>query len=167
MTNNIEDYRKLCQVMLRSNRKDHFDAIGIKINKVDSGFVCMSIDYKESLVGNPDTGAVHGGVITTLLDSASGFAAGTVLDVLGLTPTIDLRIDYMGASQPHKTLYGEAEVYRNTRNIIFTRGLVHQGDKNYPIAHAVGTFAKMGANTFKGYRERILKAYDQLELPNE
>lgn len=167
MTSNIDDFRKLCEVMIHSKRDDHFESIGIDFEKIEQGHVTLSVDYKESLVGNPETGSVHGGVITTLLDSACGFAAGSVLDTLGLTPTIDLRIDYMGASAPHQTLYAEAEVYRNTRNIIFTRGWVYQTNKDKPIAYAVGTFAKMGAKAFKGYREIVLAAHAKLGVKHE
>ena len=39
----------------------------------------MRLPYSAQLVGNPDTGVVHGGVITALLDQACGMAVGSAL----------------------------------------------------------------------------------------
>lgn len=105
---------------------------------------------------------IHGGAITALLDSCCGFAASTALDQLGLTPTIDLRIDYMGPAEPHQPIYGVGEVYRTSKHVIFTRGIAHQGDPDRPIAQAVGNFVSMESGTFDDFREFILRSYDQM-----
>jgi len=38
------------------------------------------VAYSSELVGNPETGVVHGGVITTLLDQCGGSAVIAALD---------------------------------------------------------------------------------------
>lgn len=162
MAVDLSDVRKLCELMVHANKDDHFHALGIEVTDVERHKVIMRLDYHEDLIGNPETGVVHGGAITALLDSCCGFAASTALDELGLTPTIDLRIDYMGPAEPHKPIYGEAEVYRSTRHVIFTRGIAHQGDPSRPIAQAVGNFVAMEAGTFDNFREFILQAYEQM-----
>ncbi len=162
MTVDLDDVRKLCELMVHANKDDHFHALGIEVTDIEHKKVTMRLDYNEDLVGNPETGVIHGGAITALLDSCCGFAASTALDQLGLTPTIDLRIDYMGPAEPHQPIYGVGEVYRTSKHVIFTRGIAHQGDPDRPIAQAVGNFVSMESGTFDDFREFILRSYDQM-----
>ncbi len=163
MAVDLDEVRKMCELLMEANQGDHFHALGIKVTGIERGSVTMKIDYHEDIVGNPETGVVHGGAITALLDSCCGFSASTVLEELSLTPTIDLRIDYMGPAEPHKPIYAVGEVYRQSRYVIFTRAIAHQGDKNRPIAQAVGNFAAMEKGTFSEFRDIILQSYDQLK----
>ncbi|MGH1373504.1 MAG: PaaI family thioesterase [Cellvibrionaceae bacterium] len=162
MAVDLDDVRKLCELMVRANKDDHFHALGIEVTDIERKKVTMRLDYNEDLIGNPETGVIHGGAITALLDSCCGFAASTALEQLGLTPTIDLRIDYMGPAEPNKPIYGVGEVYRTTKHVIFTRGIAHQGDPERPIAQAVGNFVSMEPGTFDDFREFILQSYDQM-----
>ena len=91
-------------------------------------------------MGNPDTGVIHGGVITTLLDVTSGTAVYAALDELVPIATLDLRIDYLRAADPGKTVFARATCYKKTRNVAFTRAVAYHDDPEDPIAHAVGTF---------------------------
>ena len=96
--------------------------------------------YGEQLIGDPDTGVLHGGAITTLLDTCCGFAAATALDDLGMTPTIDLRIDYMRAAIPGERIIARAEVYHLTRTVAFVRAHTYDNDRENPVATATGAF---------------------------
>ena len=51
--------------------------------------------YDAKLVGNPETGVLHGGAITALLDGASGAAVFAALVDIVPIATLDLRIDYL------------------------------------------------------------------------
>ena len=102
----------------------------------------MFVRYTSDIVGDPDTGVVHGGVITALLDSASGHAvrdehAGG--DEISIA-TLDLRIDYMRPAEPGKTIYARADCYKTTRNVAFVRAGAFHDDPDDPIATSVGTF---------------------------
>ena len=44
----------------------HAVALGFRIDKLTPGRANMSAPYDDSLVGDPDTGTLHGGVITAL-----------------------------------------------------------------------------------------------------
>lgn len=162
MAVDLDEMRKLCELMEAANQGDHFNALGMRVTDIARGSVTMELPYSPQLVGNPDTGVIHGGVITALLDSCCGLSAATVLDELGLTPTIDLRIDYLGAAEPHQPVYAVGEVYRLTRHVIFTRAVAHQGDAQRPIAQAVGNFSRMEPSTFEGFRELLLATHAQL-----
>jgi len=158
----LDDFRKLCEVLVRGNANDHFHALGLSVEYVRHGGVIFKLRYHRELVGNPDLGIVHGGAITALLDSACGFAAGSTLDELGFTPTIDLRIDYVRSAEPNKDIFAEAEVYRATPNIIFTRGVAYQEDKSKPIAYAVGNFMRLEEGSFGNFRDNVIEHHAAL-----
>lgn len=162
MAVDLEEIRKMCELLMVANQGDHFHALGIKVTDIQRNSVTMELGYSDEIVGNPETGVIHGGVITALLDSCCGFSASTALDELALTPTIDLRIDHLGPAEPHKPVYAVGEVYRVTRSVIFTRAIAHQGDMSRPIAQAVGNFSRMEKGTFTEFRHTMLTAYDQI-----
>ena len=87
MALDLEELRRFVDVVLSQNEGDHFNTLGIRVEDVALHRVRMSMAYGEQLIGDPDTGVLHGGAITTLLDTCCGFAAATALDDLGMTPT--------------------------------------------------------------------------------
>ncbi len=157
MAVSVEELEKLFRMMFKGNPGDHFHQLGIEVADSGVGRFKLCLDYKPELVGNPDTGVIHGGVITTVLDTCCGFAASTALDELSLCPTIDLRIDYMSEAEPHKRIYAEADVYRTTRHVIFTRGTAYQDNPDQPIAYCVGNFARLDEEASQFIREHMKK----------
>ena len=129
-------------------RQGHGAVLGFKVTKVGRGEVEMTFPYKQEVIGNPVTGVVHGGVIVSLLDTCCGSAAITTLTSVAVTPTMDLRLDYMHPAEPHKPIYVAAKVYRNTSNVMFCRGSAWQDDPENPIAHCVATFMKVDTQSF-------------------
>ncbi len=161
MAVSVQELEKLFRIMFKGNPGDHFHQLGIEVAESSLGQFRLCMDQKPELVGNPDTNVVHGGVITTLLDTCCGFAASTALDELSLCPTIDLRIDYMSTAEPNKRIYAEAEVYRTTRHVIFTRGKAYQDNPDQPIAHCVGNFARLDEDASAFIREHMKKALSE------
>jgi uncharacterized protein (TIGR00369 family) len=127
----------------------HCQVLGLQVHSVSSTGLTVMLPYSPQIVGNPQTGVIHGGALTTLMDTACGMSTLCVLPEFEVCPTLDLRIDYMHAAEPHKPVYGFAECYRVTTEIIFVRGFAYQDDPEQPIAHVVGTFMRMGKG-FKG-----------------
>ena len=114
--------------------------LGLKLKNLGHGKAVMTIPYDENLVGDSKTGILHGGVITTLLDSCCGAAVMTAGDPITSTATIDLRIDYMRSAEPKKTIIAEAMCYRVTNSVVFARAEAQDGTKKVPIATATGAF---------------------------
>lgn len=119
----------------------HARAIGMKLVRYDDDACVVAVPYAEHLVGDPDTGVVHGGVLTALLDNTCGIA---VRPAPGSEPvsiaTLDLRIDYMGAAEPHRDILAEARCFKRTRNIAFVRATAYQTTPDEPIATCVAAF---------------------------
>jgi uncharacterized protein (TIGR00369 family) len=123
-------------------------AIGIRFVSADHGVAVLEVPYRLDLVGDPRTGVLAGGVVTTLLDHVCGLAivtaAGFPASASG-TATLDLRIDYMRAAEPGRSLFGRAHCYKLTRSIGFVRATAYETDPDDPVATAQAAFALMGA----------------------
>jgi uncharacterized protein (TIGR00369 family) len=118
----------------------HNKALGLLVTAVSRGGASMRLDWQPHLVGNPETGVLHGGAITAMLDSCSGMAIATLLTRAQPFATLDLRIDYVHPATPGQPVLADAECYRLTSNVAFTRAVAHHGDPKDPIASSAGTF---------------------------
>ena len=122
----------------------HAGELGIKFIAVDIGRATMSMPYSPALIGNANTGVVHGGAVTTLLDQAAGLAAMAGLNGMAPVATLSLRIDYMRAAEKGTTIIAEAHCYKTTKHVAFIRALAHNGDEDNPIATAQACFMITG-----------------------
>ncbi|WP_047284633.1 MULTISPECIES: PaaI family thioesterase [Pseudomonas] len=129
----------------------HCQVLGIRVHSASEEGLTLTLPYSPQIVGDPQTGIIHGGALTTLMDSACGMATLCVLPEFEVCPTLDLRIDYMHPAVPHHDVHGFAQCYRVTTDVIFTRGFAYQDDPERPVAHVVGTFMRMGRG-LKGSR---------------
>lgn len=123
-----------------SSNVPHNRALGMEIVEVARGEAVFRLPHDPKLVGNPDTGVIHGGAITALLDGASGAAVFAALDELVPIATLDLRIDYLRPADAGRAVLARATCYKMTRNVAFTRAVAYHEDPADPIAHSVGTF---------------------------
>ena len=131
----------------------HAEEIGIRLLQTPKGEAKVVIPYDEKLVGDPETGGVHGGVVTTLLDTGCGIAAISRTGLMGGIATLDLRIDYMRPARPGKPLTAACECYRVTRSVAFARGVAYDEDPDDPVATAAGAFMITGPKPKKKAQE--------------
>lgn len=130
--------------------------LGIEATEARENHLVLRLPYSEKIIGNPETRVIHGGAITTLMDTASGSVVICALDDFELCPTLDLRVDYMRPAEPDQPVFARAEAYRVTRNIIFTRCEAYQETDGQTIANCVATFMRIGREaTPKAYRDLI------------
>lgn len=115
-------------------------ALGIAFVAMERGRATLKIPYKPELVGDPETGVIAGGVVTTLLDHACGQSIWATLQASGSIATLDLRIDYLRAAEPGLDLYAEAHCYRVTRSVAFVRATAYDRDPEDPVATAQAAF---------------------------
>jgi uncharacterized protein (TIGR00369 family) len=102
--------------------------------------VVLRIPYRADLVGEPDTGVLAGGVVTTLLDMACGWATVAALKIPTSIATLDLRIDYMRPAEPGRDILASAHCYKLTRSIAFVRALAYDQSPADPVAAAQAAF---------------------------
>lgn len=119
----------------------HASALAMRIDEMGAGRVRLSMPYDLRFVGDPQTGVIHGGAVSALLDTASGAAVMAHPDQPGTTATINLRIDYLRAATPGQRIAAVAECYHITRSVAFIRASAIDEDETRPVAVANGTFA--------------------------
>jgi uncharacterized protein (TIGR00369 family) len=121
----------------------HAVALGIEVISADPAAAVMKVGYRADLVGDPQTGVLAGGVITTVLDHVCGLAVSGRNG--GGSATLDLRIDYMRSAEPGRDVFARAHCYKLTRTIGFVRAIAYEDTPEDPIATAQGAFALAGA----------------------
>lgn len=115
-------------------------SLGGEILEIGKGKARTRLPYAPHLVGDPDTGVVHGGVITAMLDQTCGIAIASALKEIMPFATLDLRIDYMKPARPNADIVVEAECLKITHEVAFTRGIAYQVSRDEPIALSTGAF---------------------------
>ncbi len=122
----------------------HAVALGLRFHAVADDYVEIILPYDHKLVGDPDTGVIHGGAITALLDNAAGFAVRVPGAEAESEPvaiaTLDLRIDYMGPATPGRDVVARATCFKRTRTITFVRAVAYHDSPDDPIATCTATF---------------------------
>lgn len=131
--------------MLRKARQfmealPHAKALNISLDSIGDGRAEFSMPYSADLVGDPETGVLHGGAVSALLDSTCGAAVIARPENGGSTATLDLRIDYMRAATPGQGLVARAHCYNVTRSVAFVRAEALDDDRDHPVATATGAF---------------------------
>lgn len=117
------------------------NALGFELTGIEKGRAFAKVAWREDLVGDPDTGVIHGGVLTALLDNLCGVCINTALKTPKSMATLDLRIDYMRPATKGRDIFAEAECYHITRNVAFTHAWAYHESRDKVIATAAGTFA--------------------------
>ena len=143
-----ENQREKFDLLARLNKFmvqiNHCQELNLEILEASTRGLVIKLPYSEKVIGNPLTGIVHGGAITTLLDQTSGMSvACATAPAIEYAPTIDFRIDYMRPAEPGRDVFGFAEAYRITKNVVFTRGLAYQDSRDKPIANSVAAFMRL------------------------
>lgn len=123
-------------------------ALGLRALSVAAGVAVMAVPWRADLVGDPETGIIAGGVITTLLDQTCGMAVSSLAFSQGRLrglATLDLRIDYMRGAIPGREVKARAHCYKLTRSIGFVRATAFEDEESDPVATAQAAFALTAA----------------------
>jgi uncharacterized protein (TIGR00369 family) len=132
------DYDNLAQMI--TSGIPHVREIGVTVTQIGADGVTVKVDQQDRFIGDPETGIIHGGIITVLLDTVSGMSVHTAMAIFAPVATLDLRIDYLKPARPKSAIYAHAHCYKVTRSVAFTRGVAYQDSVDDPIAHSTGTF---------------------------
>jgi uncharacterized protein (TIGR00369 family) len=114
--------------------------LGISLTEVGDGYAAAELELTPELSSNPNGLIAHGGVAFTLADTVGG--AAVVSKNYTVTPTIDMRIDYLNPATDD--LHAEAEVVRNGDSVAVAD--VHvRDDDDTEIATARGVYKTGGS----------------------
>ena len=125
--------------------------LGLRVESLEMDSICLKIEMKEELVGNPMKGILHGGVISSVLDVTGGMTAAMgVLKKLAGRPfeeigkrllnvgTIDLRIDFLRPGRGEYFL-ATGSIMRTGQKVAVIRMQLHN-DQDRLIAVGTGTY---------------------------
>lgn len=118
----------------------HNAALGMVLHELGDARAEIRLPYRADLVGNPETGVLHGGAISALMDATCGSAVFQALTKVMSIATLELRIDYLKPATPGLDVVARAHCYKLTRHVAFVRGAAFHTDEADPIATCSGTF---------------------------
>lgn len=116
--------------------------LGMRVGAIRKGFARLEIPFRPELVGDPLRPALHGGVLSTLADTAGGMAVWSgVDDDRSRVSTIDLRVDYLRPARL-ETLIAEATLVRlGSRVGVADVRLFHASAESDTIATGKGVYS--------------------------
>ena len=110
--------------------------LNMKVDSLGIGEAIIRIPSRPELTGDPFRPALHGGVISTLADTAGGLAVFTKLEAQHTASTVDLRVDYLRPGAVDEDLYARATVVRAGNRVAATHTVIYQDNEDKPIATA-------------------------------
>lgn len=149
-------FEQLAQA-IADHRSLYGRASGLRTDRAERGEAWSSLPYQPVFVGDIDSGVVHGGVVTAMLDESCGMAVQLALDGARAIATLDLRIDYQKPAKPGLAIKAHAICYHVTRSIAFVRATAYQDTEQDPVATAAACFM-IGANRTNMLRD--MRAYE-------
>ncbi len=114
--------------------------LGVKLVHAKDGMTCLEIPFRPELIGDPARPALHGGVLSTLVDACGGATIWTRLGPHDRISTIDLRVDYLRPARLERLL-AEGTLLRLGNHVAVAQVKVfHAGGENEPLVIGVVTY---------------------------
>jgi uncharacterized protein (TIGR00369 family) len=115
--------------------------LGLQVISIGEGRCTCRIPFQADLVGDPFRPALHGGLTSTLADTAGGLAVYSAVGSLrARVSTIDLRVDYYAPGEL-RDLYADAEVARIGSRVGVARVRLHHGEADALVAEGRGVYS--------------------------
>ena len=116
MKNGFEVSDPNFEVRVRENfEQQHvMTLLGATLSSVEPGVVVIDLPFREDLT--QQDGFIHAGIVTTILDSACGYAAYTLMPAASTVLSVEFKVNLL-APASGRTLSAHAEVRRAGRTL--------------------------------------------------
>lgn len=119
--------------------------LGMRGESVSEGHCVLRLPVRGELVGDPRRPAIHGGAISSLIDTAGGVAAWSALAEDESVSTVDLSVDYLEPAGLDGDLRAEAQLLRKGNRVCHVRVSVTQGSVLVAEGRALYNVHRRGA----------------------
>ncbi len=108
--------------------------IGFTVEEAREGFVRVRVPFREEFIGDPRRPALHGGILSAIIDASGGLAVWTQFEVTDRISTVDMRVDYLRPG-PDKDIVAESRVMRMGNRVSVVNTVVYtDGAPDEPLA---------------------------------
>jgi len=116
--------------------------IGGELARVEPGIIEITLPYRRDLT--QQHGYVHAGIITTIADSACGYAAYTLMPPGSDVLAVEFKLNLLRPAKG-ETFTARAEVIKSGRTLTVVRADVHAftGDQRELVASMQGTMMRL------------------------
>ena len=116
--------------------------IGAELTRVEPGVIEITLPYRADLA--QQHGYVHAGIITTIADSACGYAAYTLMPVGSDVLAVEFKVNLIRPAKG-ETFVARAEVIKSGRTLTVVRADVHAltGEQRELVAIMQGTMMRL------------------------
>jgi uncharacterized protein (TIGR00369 family) len=116
--------------------------IGAELTRVEPGVIEITLPYRADLA--QQHGYIHAGIITTIADSACGYAAYTLMPVGSDVLAVEFKVNLVRPAKG-QTFIARAEVIKSGRTLSVVRADVHAltGEQRELIAIMQGTMMRL------------------------
>jgi uncharacterized protein (TIGR00369 family) len=112
--------------------------LGIKGERIEKGFAVLLLPVRPEFLGDPRRPALHGGVLSALIDTAGGVAAWSALNPPETVSTVDLRVDYLEPADLRGPLRAEAVLVRKGNRVCHVR--IRLTQEGVAVAEGTGVY---------------------------
>ncbi len=114
--------------------------LGISFAELGEGHAIVELPFRNDLIGNPALPALHGGVISALLDTCGGAAVWSKVGSDDTVSTVDIRVDYLRPARA-ATLFGTGRVVRLGNRVgVAELRAYHAAEEDKPVAIGTGVY---------------------------
>ena len=103
--------------------------LGIQGESASAGACVLVLPVRPEFVGDFRRPALHGGVVSSLIDTAGGIAAWSTLGPEESVSTVDLTVDFLEPAGPAAPLRAAAQLVRKGNRVCHVRVAVTQDGK--------------------------------------
>ena len=115
--------------------------LGMEVAKLAEGSARLEVPFRPELVGDPTRPALHGGVMSTLIDACGGAAVFTLIDPPEKISTIDLRVDYLRPGELQRIACEATVVRMGNRVASVDMRVFHPDNESRLIATGKGVYS--------------------------
>ncbi len=127
------------EVRLSFSRQAIMQSIGAELGRVEPGFVEIRVPYRSDLT--QQHGYLHAGIVTTIADSACGYAAFSLMPRNSQVLTVEFKVNFLRPARGDLFL-AQATVIKSGKTLTVVRAdvfSVSQDSKKQLVATMMGT----------------------------